>query len=205
MSKKNLNQRPATSNQQLIKLTAMAHGGEALGRDESGRVVFVPYGIPGETVRVEIVEQNKGFARARLVEVVTPSPARVTPRCPHFGPASPSTPQPPSPSPILEWEREKGVPEGRTNTRESADEMDSTLTNPSIRAKGRWVRGCGGCQWQHIAYATQLELKTQIMRDQFARVGKMADAPVAPTIPDPRGWNYRNHVEFALNQEGALC
>src|SRR5919199_6174389 len=97
-----------------LKLTAMAHGGEALGRDESGRVVFVPYAIPGEEVRVEIVERRKEFSRGRLVEIITPSPARVTPRCPHFGPASPSTPHPPSPSPFREWKREKGVPEGRT-------------------------------------------------------------------------------------------
>jgi 23S rRNA (uracil1939-C5)-methyltransferase len=60
----------------------MAHGGAALGRHE-GRVIFVPGAIPGETVRVEVVEDKGRFARARLVEVLEPSPDRVTPRCPH--------------------------------------------------------------------------------------------------------------------------
>jgi 23S rRNA (uracil1939-C5)-methyltransferase len=62
----------------------MAHGGEALGRHE-GKVIFVPYALPGEEVVVEIVEDKGRYARSRLLEVVRPSPDRVEPRCPHFG------------------------------------------------------------------------------------------------------------------------
>jgi 23S rRNA (uracil1939-C5)-methyltransferase len=67
-----------------LTLTAMAHGGSALGRHQ-GRVVFVPYAIPGETVRVEIVETRARWARGRLLEVLQPSPHRVEPPCPYFG------------------------------------------------------------------------------------------------------------------------
>jgi 23S rRNA (uracil1939-C5)-methyltransferase len=67
-----------------VELTAMAHGGSALGR-QGGRVVFVPYAIPGETVRVEIVEEHARWAQARLLEVLEPSPHRVEPPCPYFG------------------------------------------------------------------------------------------------------------------------
>lgn len=65
-----------------LTLSAMAHGGAALGRHE-GRVIFVPGALPGEMVRVEITQDKDRFAHARLVEVVEPSPDRVTPRCPH--------------------------------------------------------------------------------------------------------------------------
>jgi 23S rRNA (uracil1939-C5)-methyltransferase len=68
-----------------LELTAMAHGGLALGR-HAGRVVFVPHAIPGETVRVEIVEAHDRWARARLLEVLEPSPQRVEPPCTYFGP-----------------------------------------------------------------------------------------------------------------------
>jgi 23S rRNA (uracil1939-C5)-methyltransferase len=68
---------------QLV-LTAMAHGGSALGRHE-GRVIFVPYAIPGETVRVELVEARTRWGRGRLLEVLEPSPHRVEPPCPYFG------------------------------------------------------------------------------------------------------------------------
>ncbi len=67
-----------------LQLTAMAHGGEALGRHE-GKVIFVPYALPGEEVVVEIVQDKGRYARARLLEVVQPSSDRVEPRCPHFG------------------------------------------------------------------------------------------------------------------------
>ncbi len=67
-----------------LELDAMAHGGEAIGRHE-GRAIFVPYAIPGERVRVEIVEDHGRYARASLLDVLTPSAVRVTPPCPFFG------------------------------------------------------------------------------------------------------------------------
>ncbi|MDX1581199.1 MAG: TRAM domain-containing protein [Alphaproteobacteria bacterium] len=69
----------------LLTLTDMANGGDALGRDDNNRVVFVPYTIPGERVRVEIQEDKGRFAHGRLLEVLEPAPERVEPRCPHFG------------------------------------------------------------------------------------------------------------------------
>jgi 23S rRNA (uracil1939-C5)-methyltransferase len=68
-----------------LTLTDMAHGGLALGRDKSSRAIFVPFAIPGETVRVRVPDDKRGFARAELLEVVQPSADRVTPRCRHFG------------------------------------------------------------------------------------------------------------------------
>ncbi len=67
-----------------LQLTDMAHGGQALGRYE-GKVVFVPYALPGEEVAVEVVRDRGRYAEARLLEVLRSSPERVEPRCPHFG------------------------------------------------------------------------------------------------------------------------
>ncbi len=58
-------------------------GGEALARDPDGRVVLIEGAIPGEAVRVEITTAKKSFARARIVEVLEPSPDRTTPPCRH--------------------------------------------------------------------------------------------------------------------------
>ncbi len=62
----------------------IAHGGEAIARWE-GKMVFVPYAIPGEEVRVRVVEEKARYARADLLEVLQPSPDRVAPPCPYFG------------------------------------------------------------------------------------------------------------------------
>ena len=67
-----------------IQLTDMAHGGAAVGRNE-GKVVFVPYGMPGDEVRVEVVQDKGRFAHAQLLEVLSASPQRVQPPCPYFG------------------------------------------------------------------------------------------------------------------------
>ena len=58
--------------------------GMRLGRLPDGRVVFVPYVIPGELVRLRVVEDKPHQATAELVEVLEPSPDRVIPRCAHF-------------------------------------------------------------------------------------------------------------------------
>jgi tRNA/tmRNA/rRNA uracil-C5-methylase (TrmA/RlmC/RlmD family) len=61
----------------------LAFGGEGVARI-GDFVVFVPLVIPGERVSVEIVEVKKRFARARLLEVLQPSPDRAVALCRYF-------------------------------------------------------------------------------------------------------------------------
>jgi 23S rRNA (uracil1939-C5)-methyltransferase len=68
-----------------IRLDSLAYGGDALGRLPDGRLVFVPYALPGERVVIRLTEDKHRYARAELVEVLVPSPERVAPRCLHFG------------------------------------------------------------------------------------------------------------------------
>lgn len=60
-----------------LQTTAMAAGGDAIARDPDGRVVFVEGALPGETVRAAVLEERRDFARARVVEVLSPSPDRL--------------------------------------------------------------------------------------------------------------------------------
>jgi len=59
---------------------------------------------------------------------------------------------------------------------------------------------CGGCQWQHVDYWKQLDLKRQIVLDQMRRVGRFADVEVRPTIGCEAPWNYRNHARFSVGR-----
>ena len=132
-----------------ILLEKLTYGGEAMGRLPDGRAVFVPFGLPGETVRVRLTQDKQNFARGELVEVVTASPERIDPKCKHFG-------------------------------------------------------KCGGCHYQNLSYENQLQAKTEILRDQFQRIGKIENPPIKPIVPSALEWNYRNHVQFHLTAEGKV-
>jgi 23S rRNA (uracil1939-C5)-methyltransferase len=52
---------------------------------------------------------------------------------------------------------------------------------------------CGGCQYQHLTYAEECRLKENQVREAFARVGKLPEAPILPIIAgNPYG--YRNRI-----------
>ncbi len=137
---------PSTYDILLEKLT---YGGEAMGRLPDGRAVFVPFGLPGEHVRVELTEDKKNFARGKLLELLKASPERIDPKCKHFG-------------------------------------------------------KCGGCHYQNLPYEKQLQAKTEILRDQLQRIGKIENPPVTQMIASPLEWNYRNHAQFHLTAEGKV-
>jgi 23S rRNA (uracil1939-C5)-methyltransferase len=68
-----------------VELTAtrMVAGGDALGRIEDGRVALIDGALPGERVRIEVTADKADLLRGRVVEVLEPSAARVTPPCVH--------------------------------------------------------------------------------------------------------------------------
>lgn len=68
-----------------LTLENLALGGEAIARIDSGMVVFVQGGIPGDRGIIEITKRKKNFAFGKLVELLNPSPLRITPRCEYFG------------------------------------------------------------------------------------------------------------------------
>jgi len=131
-----------------LEVTEMAHRGEAIGR-LNGKVVFVPYAIPGEAVLVRPRLEKKDYLEAEIVEIRRPSPYRIEGACAGFG-------------------------------------------------------RCGGCNWQHIEYAGQLELKRQVVENQLRRVGKIDNPQVKPVLPAVRQWHYRNRGDFSVNKEGRL-
>ncbi len=67
-----------------LKIDALANLGAGVGRVD-GWVVFVPFSLPGETVRARVFRNDKNCSHADLVAVVEPSPDRVEPGCPLFG------------------------------------------------------------------------------------------------------------------------
>ncbi len=66
------------------RIESFSHDGRGVARID-GKATFIEGALPGETVRFRYLSRHKNYDSGRLVEVVTPSPDRVTPPCPHFG------------------------------------------------------------------------------------------------------------------------
>jgi 23S rRNA (uracil1939-C5)-methyltransferase len=128
-----------------LDIEQLVAGGEGLARPPGERVVFVRGALPGERVRARVVEPHRGFERAELVDVVTPSAARVEPPCP-----------------VVE-------------------------------------RGCGGCDLQHAAPATQPAMKAATVVDALRRLGHLDDPTVVvgPLLPDE---GFRTTVRAAVER-----
>jgi tRNA/tmRNA/rRNA uracil-C5-methylase (TrmA/RlmC/RlmD family) len=58
----------------------------------------------------------------------------------------------------------------------------------------RYFGQCGGCQYQHLAYSTQLEYKHKQVRDHFQRIGGFDPELVKPVVPCPEPYGYRNRI-----------
>ena len=61
---------------------------------------------------------------------------------------------------------------------------------------------CGGCQYQHMDYATQLQMKQKQIADLFERVGKISRDVVAPVLPCPSPYGYRNRIMIRSQWNG---
>jgi 23S rRNA (uracil1939-C5)-methyltransferase len=138
---------PIHSQSELVQIEKAVYGGSFLARLD-GKAVFVPLALPGETARVRITEEKRGYATAEVEEIVNAAPERVVPACPHFG-------------------------------------------------------TCGGCQYQHTGYVTQLDLKRAILRETLERGGLRVACEIGVIAgTDAEAWGYRNRIRLAFDAKG---
>lgn len=67
-----------------VEITGVAAEGKSIARVDD-MVVFIPYGAPGDVVNIKLDKKKRSYAEAHIVDMVNPSPDRVTPACEHFG------------------------------------------------------------------------------------------------------------------------
>jgi tRNA/tmRNA/rRNA uracil-C5-methylase (TrmA/RlmC/RlmD family) len=63
-----------------------------------------------------------------------------------------------------------------------------------VTPRCRYFGECGGCQYQHMDYPAQLRAKHKQIADVFHRLAGFANAVVAPVVPCPRPYGYRNRI-----------
>jgi 23S rRNA (uracil1939-C5)-methyltransferase len=125
-----------------VTIERMAFGGSGVGRVD-GKVCFVPFTAPGDRARIRATTEKRSYLQGEMVELLAPSPLRVTPPCPVFG-------------------------------------------------------MCGGCNWQHLSYAAQMEAKQEIFADLLWRSGRVERERILPIVPAPALYGYRSRLQFKL-------
>ena len=63
---------------------------------------------------------------------------------------------------------------------------------------------CTGCQWQHVDYNRQLDVKREKVVDALRRVGQFSNPPVSTVLPSDQQYEYRNHARFTVGADGVL-
>ncbi|MEW6518826.1 MAG: 23S rRNA (uracil(1939)-C(5))-methyltransferase RlmD [Thermodesulfobacteriota bacterium] len=132
-----------------VHIEKLVIGGSGLGRLPDGKVVLVPYVLPGEEVEVRPISKKKNYIEARAVRILRASVDRAEPPCSYF-------------------------------------------------------RQCGGCDFQHVLFARQADLKNQILFEQLGRSGLTQDSRsfFLPPLPAPRPFHYRQRIRLHVGKDG---
>ena len=68
-----------------------------------------------------------------------------------------------------------------------------------VTPKCQHANVCGGCSWQHVPYAKQLEYKGQQVADHIQRLGGLTETPIHPAIGSENSFYYRNKMEYSFS------
>ena len=63
---------------------------------------------------------------------------------------------------------------------------------------------CGGCQWQMLPYAKQLQYKQKQVSDNLQRIGKLSLPPFEPILGAYPETRYRNKIEYTFSNKKFL-
>jgi len=124
-----------------LTVTVDRFDGKYLGETKlQGKTILIPGVLPGETVRGEVRRNWKRRLVLRPVEILTPDPRRVEPRCRHFA-------------------------------------------------------TCAGCQFQHVDYAAQLDIKQARLESFFEDDHPALPLPLRGIIGSTHPYGYRNSIK----------
>lgn len=74
----------STNKQVIAKIERWAEEGVSIAHDEDNKIILVRYAIPGETVKINIYKEAKDYSMGEPIEIIEPSPLRITPECKYF-------------------------------------------------------------------------------------------------------------------------
>jgi 23S rRNA (uracil1939-C5)-methyltransferase len=92
------------------------------------------------------------------------------------------------------YRKKKNFAEGKIAQLKKASEL---RTEPFCEHFGT----CGGCKWQHMTYAAQLQFKQKTVAGALGHLAKIDVSEMLPIIPSPIDKYYRNKLEFTFSNK----
>src|SRR5919112_135615 len=127
--------RPERGAELELRVESLAYGGNGIARLEApfdgrgGYVVFVSGAIPGDRVRAVVTKRKRGYAEARTLEVLEPSPERIPPVADHPG----------APWQVLPYERQLAIKaEQVEDALRRIGKLDGFAMEPIVAADEQW-------------------------------------------------------------------
>jgi 23S rRNA (uracil1939-C5)-methyltransferase len=120
--------RPQRGDELELSVDALAFGGAGVARTD-GYVVFVAGALPGDRVRAVVFKRKRAYAEARTVEILQPSPDRITPVADHPG----------APWQVLAYDRQLEVKQSQVEEAlRRIGKLDGFALEPIIPAVSHW-------------------------------------------------------------------
>lgn len=76
----------------------------------------------------------------------------------------------------------------------------ATPSEHRVEPRCRYFGECSGCQWQHIDYGRQLEVKRAMVEAALQPYETLREIEVGETLPSPSQFGYRNHARFTVGR-----
>lgn len=100
------------------------------------------------------------------------------------------------------WSKNKNLKKGRP-------QQIIKVSVDRVQPDCKYYKQCGGCNFQHISYSRQLQVKEDIVKDLLARSGNPAlqeatKSILAPPLPSPEEYYYRQRIRLQVDDTQTL-
>ena len=200
-------QRVTTKQRITVTVDELDPFGQGVARHQ-GKTLFISGALPGEQAEVTLVEEKRQYARGKATRLLSISPERVTPRCPHFTRCG-GCQQQHAAEPLQQRSKAAALSRMLSQAAQRAVAVDAILAGPDW---GYRRRARLGLQWQPKTRELQMGFRQEASNDLVAIRECPILAPELEALLLPlrdclsalKAASRLGHVELVLADNGPL-
>ncbi|OQP31633.1 23S rRNA (uracil(1939)-C(5))-methyltransferase RlmD [Pantoea latae] len=200
-------QRVTTKQRITVTVDELDSFGQGVARHQ-GKTLFISGALPGERAEVTLVEEKRHYARGKATRLLSTSPERVTPRCPHFTRCG-GCQQQHAAEPLQQRSKAAALSRMLSQTAQRTVAVDEIIAGPTW---GYRRRARLGLQWQPKMRELQMGFRQEASNDLVAIRECPILAPELEALLPPlrdclsalKGASRLGHIELVLADNGPL-